>query len=532
MHAIAWSELGATDLFRDFVERFDRVKDLFPVAPGDADAHQRQWERRQAFWTRLQHAPQWHALTEPWHDPDPVSRTTADGLIVTGQQPGLLGGPLFTLYKIWTAVRLAEIWWSRGVAVRAAFWSLDEDHDLAEFLQIASIDDADHPQITPLSEGVRANRRPIGTLTVDHPVVRNAVQFHRRWIRPGLYAQALQQALDRAYGGNHTVDRAFRIFLYAIAPDMRWPLWISARNAALKRRALPLLDQLVARWAVLLPEWRTWMQRLQQRGYHLQLPVHDEYFPMFRIANGARHRLLWRNGRIVCLGTGEQWSVDAFRTWLTDHVTEISPNVALRPILQDYTLPTMVYVAGPAEIAYFAQLRFLYDALDVPMPVLFPRVSLTLVPPPLRRLFKRTRLSVSHCLVRPVETWAPEGAARPDWWEAIEAMAARWQTFQLEITRALERAGLPDPDRWQRALHHVQQAWQRFEGTVAQLWARRSDRWMDQCARIQAWIRPLDRLQERVHHIGVYYQLVGPGVVQALASVDVWRFVHYIVELV
>ncbi|MCS7313480.1 MAG: bacillithiol biosynthesis cysteine-adding enzyme BshC, partial [Acidobacteria bacterium] len=280
VQTISWDRLPMTDLFRDYLYRFERLRDWFPWPPLDADVHRRQMEVRWAFFQRLPHRADWPAWVQPWDPSAGLAVEPTAGLVITGQQPGLLGGPLFTLYKIVTAVRLAEYWRARQESVGAAFWVLDEDHDLKETLTVASLDAQSRPVRPDLPEGVTANRQPVGLVRVDDERVVPVIRFHAVHIRPGLYQAAIEAALQASYGdGRQTLDMAFRRYLHHLSGEFSLPGWISARSTALKQAALPVLVRLVERWAEWLEAWDRWMGALDRRGYHRQVQLHREYFP-------------------------------------------------------------------------------------------------------------------------------------------------------------------------------------------------------------------------------------------------------------
>jgi len=530
---VSWDRLPATDLFRDYLYRFERLRDWFPDPPFDAEAQRRRIEIRQAFFQRQPHRADWPAWVQPWDPSAGPAVEAAAGLVITGQQPGLLGGPLFTLYKVATAVRLAEYWRARGESVGAAFWVLDEDHDLKELLTVASVDAQSRPVRPDLPDGVTTNRRPVGLIGVEDERVAPVIRFHAAHVRPGLYQAAIEAALRASYGdGRQTLDGAFRAYLYRLLGGVGLPGWISARSAALKQAALPVLVRLVERWAEWLDAWDRWMAALDRRGYHRQVRLHRDYFPMFRLSEGERHRLLWRDGRIVCPGTGEQWTPAAFVRWLTDHVAEVSPNVVLRPIVQDFVFPTVAYVAGPSETAYWAQLRFLYDRLEIPMPVVFPRLSLTLVPPPLRRVLQKTGLDVVRCLTEPPSAWTPASDEVPPWTPDVERMEADLRAFHARMLDIARAQGLPHTERWHRALDAVELAFQRFRNVAEQAWLERNQRWASARRAIADWLWPWGDMQERVFHPAVFWQFVGPAVAEAVYRVaDPWTPDHQIVEV-
>jgi uncharacterized protein YllA (UPF0747 family) len=139
--------------------------------------------------------------------------------------------------------------------------------------------------------------------------------------------------------------------------------------------AVPFLTEVVERLPELLSGLKKRNEDLLAAGYHAQVHVDDQTSLLFLINQGKRVPMRWDNGR--------------FRTKDGSYVTadleglapRISPNALLRPVMQDYLLPTIAYVGGPSEIAYMAQSQVLYQALLHRMPVIFPRNTFTLLDP-------------------------------------------------------------------------------------------------------------------------------------------------------
>ncbi len=142
---------------------------------------------------------------------------------------------------------------------------------------------------------------------------------------------------------------------------------------------------------------------LTAAGYHTQVYVDDDASLLFLLSDGKRLPIRWKEGRF----TARDRSFKAAD--LRAAADRISPNALLRPVMQDYLLPTVSYIGGPAEIAYLAQSQVLYERLLGRMPVAFPRNSFTLLDSRATKLLKRYDLHVSDLLDHHEKREEPDG---------------------------------------------------------------------------------------------------------------------------
>jgi bacillithiol biosynthesis cysteine-adding enzyme BshC len=130
------------------------------------------------------------------------------------------------------------------------------------------------------------------------------------------------------------------------------------------------------------------------RGYHAQVHVGEDSTLVFATRNGDRMPIHERAGKWSIDGA-EEVELTALRSWLEDRPLDFSPNVLLRPLVQDTLLPTLAYVAGPSELAYLGQAQALYQAFERPQPVFFPRAAFTLVDARTDRLMEKYKVGIA-----------------------------------------------------------------------------------------------------------------------------------------
>ena len=294
--------------------------------------------------------------------------------IVTGQQAGLFGGPLLTILKAVTAVALARrVARDHDLTVVPIFWVDAEDHDLAEISSSAVLDaDLALRRVRlplPASSG-----RPAADVVLDASVG-EAIATLYELLPPTEYTDETRRILVTAYQeGTRLVD-AFARWMDAVLGTQGLVVF-DASDPAAKPLARPIFEHELRERGETARLARASGARLAEAGYHVQVTPGDDAVALFELDGSREPIRLDGNGYLV--GT-RRCSSDSLIQQAADHPESFSPNVLLRPVVQDALFPTVGYVAGPNELAYLGQLRDVYARFDIPMPVMYPRASATLV---------------------------------------------------------------------------------------------------------------------------------------------------------
>jgi len=311
--------------------------------------------------------------------------------VVTGQQTGLFGGPAYSVYKALTAIRLAEQLTGEGTPAVPVFWLASEDHDFAE-VNHSDFLDPESQLVTLQDPSTPAADTPVGKIALEDSVEVLRAQVKGLWPRelahepeellagyaPGSsYAHAFGRLFQRLFAGRGLV------ILDPLHPTLH------ALSRPLFRRALEEANGLRA-----LVRKRD--RVLDHAGYHAQVRLRENATLLFLTVNGHRLPIRRRNNGFFLPGQGEK-SLTPLLELLDAEPERFSPNVLLRSLVQDTLLPTVAYVSGPAEVAYFAQASALYESLSIPMPVIVPRVSATLVDRKVQRLLRKYQLGLTDC---------------------------------------------------------------------------------------------------------------------------------------
>jgi bacillithiol biosynthesis cysteine-adding enzyme BshC len=310
--------------------------------------------------------------------------------IVTGQQVGLFTGPAYSLYKAISAVKYAEEVSAKGIDAVPVFWLATEDHDLAEIDHVAwnAGGETGLSQFELQGTDAESGRR-VGEVKLG-PSIAALVAKAAESLQGG-FAEEIGRALRESYTPEETYGSAFgklmarlvagRGIIFFDPLDER----LHRFSANIYRRALDDADSL--REALLARS-----KELDHAGFHAQVKVSSGSTLLFYNVDGRREALRSRNGKFYA--GHASFTLEEMRAAIEKTPEAFTPNVLLRPIVQDTLLPTAAYIAGPAEIAYMAQAQVVYEKLLGRMPAILPRASFTIVEPLLARKLGKFGLKI------------------------------------------------------------------------------------------------------------------------------------------
>ena len=316
-------------------------------------------------------------------------------MVTTGQQPGLYGGPLYSIYKALSAARLAEALEARlGKPVLPVFWVASDDHDWAEanHADLIGVDNELHRFEVASTDPDRSppmHRIALGTDADE--VVGRFIEALPKTDFSAEYVECIRDGF--ASGG--TMPEGFHALMQKVLG--RFGIFFTdAAHAGVKEASADLLLAELERSEEVESVLRATAQALTAAGYDLQVPIMDEGVNLFLEGPAGRERL-YRDGDGFRLRTsGETLSADDIRARVEADPTVLSPNVLLRPVVESVVFPTLAYVGGPGEMAYFAQLRAYFEAHGLEMPVVHPRWSVTVVEGKIRKVLDKFGLEVEQ----------------------------------------------------------------------------------------------------------------------------------------
>jgi bacillithiol biosynthesis cysteine-adding enzyme BshC len=379
-----------TKLFSDFLSYTPEVRKFFPNPPDPASVAARAAVVPNRTKIHAQVAGGLEKQNRAWgagaKTLENIQRLR-DGAhaVVTGQQVGLFGGPVLSLFKAASVLSLAKQVETAGVDCVPVFWLASEDHDLAEVNQSLLLN-ADF-QLAPFSVETEGK--------ADSPVAN---------VRLAAGADELVAKVAQILGENLAADylrdsyRVGETFsgayarLYTRLFAEHGLVLLDPSDDELHRIAAPLFVEAVERAGELDDALLERNREITHAGYHEQVKITGESTPLFALVDGARMPIHRANGGFSI--RKERLTLEDLKRRIEEHPEKFNPNVLLRPVLQDYWLPTLAYIGGPAEIAYFAQVGVVFEKLLGRVTTVLPRMSATLIEPKIEKLLNKYELNL------------------------------------------------------------------------------------------------------------------------------------------
>ncbi len=507
----------------DYAFEYARVADFFAGDPADPSAWrdaitraQRHPRRRDAIadlvlaQQRTRTAPQSAlAAAERLRDPETVA-------VVTGQQAGLFGGPLFTLLKALTALRLADRTAAEhGVPTVAIFWIDAEDHDWDEVKTCGVLDAELNRVRIALDDPPAAGEGPVARVRLDDSAHAAAAMLAST-LPVTEFSHALLEAVRLAYTPGVGMVEAFGTWLESLL-GARGLVVFDASDPAAK----PLVSALFAREIEHAGETSRLAAaagaELTARGYHAQVTPQEGHAALFHL-DGGRASIRVEDGRLlVGQSTGTK---EAILERVRTRPEEFSPNVLLRPVAQDTLFPTCCFVAGPNELGYLAQLRDIYAAFGVPMPLIYQRGSATILDANAMRFLARHEVPLEALraqdegeLNRLLKAQIPP-EVDTSLEEAARAVAERMEALAAAVSKL--DATLDGAAR--STLGRMQDDLKKLQGKIVQAVKRKDETLRRQFVHAQAQAFPGGHPQER--DVGFVYFLnkYGSGLIDRLCE--------------
>lgn len=363
--------------------------------------------------------------------------------LVTGQQVGLFGGPLFSLLKALSTVKLAREATDAGSDCVPVFWLATTDHDLDEISHVSVLGpEGSLQKLAATTRGLPD--APVGSITFG-PEIESLVEAAAGFLGDSEVTKFLREA----YRPGENFGSAFaRLFSRLFA---EWGvILLDASDPELHRIAAPIYGAAIERAAELDDALLTRGRELEAAGYHQQVKVTPASTLLFTLREGARvpvHRRANGRGAEFLVNDGTISPAELLRR-ITSEPEQFSANVLLRPVVQDYLLPTLAYVGGAAEIAYFGQGAVVYKTLLGRSTPILPRFSATLVEAKPQALLERYGLSVPDIFQGP---------------EALRESLAK-HALPADLHAAFDRA----QSSLKQSLGSIQQSLERLDKTLVE----------------------------------------------------------------
>ncbi len=546
MNAIAFDVLqdhdsDITRLYVDYLNHFEKVKQYY-----SADFHDRKtWNKiiPDVAARPIDRSTLVRILTEQNKDIHCGIKTLANidllgnentVAIVTGQQLGLFTGPLYTLYKTITAIKLAEKLTSEYPEFNfvPVFWVEGEDHDFEEVNHTYTIAPAN--QLVKIEyllgdKPLEKNVGAVGNIVIDQFIDKTLAAFESN-LQETEFKAVLISEIRAHYKTGTTFSKAFLGLMNRYFEDSGL-IFLNPMHPEFKKIVRPIFQKEISSITKTSQLVIDRSAELEEQ-YHAQ--IKSKPLNLFMFHKEGRYHIEPRENDFSLKGTRHFLSKEEIAS-LADHSPELfSPNVVLRPICQDTLLPTLAYVAGPSEIAYFAQLKPVYEYYNIPMPIIYPRVTATILEEKSRNVLEKYQIELEQIF------------------SGIEPTLMRIseQVSEVKVDALFESLSKTIHETIQEARFGIQQIDATLAGSVdstiakidtylavlkektqkAQL--KKQDISVRQVEKAVLILRPNNNFQERVLNVTYFMNKYGPDFVKWLSGeLVIDRFQHQIIEL-
>ncbi|MBO8171154.1 MAG: bacillithiol biosynthesis cysteine-adding enzyme BshC [Bacillaceae bacterium] len=514
-------------LMTDYLENFAKVQPFYDYAP----FVQKSWQDRLHWLSEnpVQHREQLVKGLLDYNekiDNHPRALENIGALreentyvVIGGQQAGVLTGPLYSVYKAITLVQLArQKEQELGCRVVPVFWIAGEDHDFDEVNHVYTL---------------TSEREDVKKLTLDsEPDCRASVSHHE------MDVTSLVAFVNRFWG--HQPDGIGKIELAEkleqissqsctlvdfFARTMAWLfgesglILVDSALPFVRKLEQPVFQKLIqqnSQLAGLVYEQR---KKVEAAGYHAQVEVEKDHAHFFIYHQGERVLLTRKAGLFVSKDGVIQLTEDELLERLAESPEQFSANVVSRPLMQEHLFPTLAFVGGPGEIAYWGLYRPAFHQMGLRMPIIVPRISMTLMEPFVQKWMKKYDIALHDVLEGRLEhkkdAWLKQ---REDYHLSERFDQVRHDITQVYRPLKKELAQLEKglSTLTEQNLNRILNEVDYLQKKSFQAFRQKYDQDLSRFEQIQRSILPLDKPQERVYNIFSYLNQYGPDLVNRL----------------
>lgn len=384
--AIKFSEIpNNPELFTDYVENFERVKEFFHSNFRDDDYLIKNLE---AFNKDIEHREKLVTILRKQYSNTKTSEKTLNNIdlllsentfaVVTGQQLGILTGPLYTIYKIITTIKLANQLNEKYPELKfiPIFWLEGDDHDYDEVNWIKILDNENSLTKIVYDDGLdsETNRGPMGNYQLDL-MIDNFIEKISASLRETEFKSEIINLIKKHYYAGATLKTAFIGILQEFF-DKYGLIILDPQDIEFKEWLKHIFIKDIESYRFISEELILRSAKLEE-NYHAQVKIKP--INLFYIEDGGRYLIEPSGNDFRLKGKRKKFTKEQLIAEINSNPEKFSPNVVLRPICQDFILPTAYYVAGPSEICYHSQIYPYYAVHNLTTPILYPRASATII---------------------------------------------------------------------------------------------------------------------------------------------------------
>jgi len=448
--------------------------------------------------------------------------------VVSGQQPGLLGGPLYTLFKILTIIKLSK-WIQNHINTPCLpiFWVVSEDDDIKEITDITLI--SQNWNLFKLAEDYYNTkiRQIISSLSCSSDPIANIINKAKSLLLQTIYTNDIIQLISDSYKFNFTIPKAFIKFMHILLKD--YPiLFLDPSEDNFKRNASPILFKLTNDYKNISELISKHTDIIKNNGYIPQIKLNKNQLPFFFIENNKRLPLILED-KVYLKGTHKIFPLKDFLKLIVDNPLKFTPNVISRPLIQDYLIPNIAYVAGPAEISYLYQIYPLYKYLNIPSPLLIPRHSATLLFHKAAKIIQKNKIPLPEFICNKNYTPIPPNS---------EEISSLFNSFKENLSSSLRNLSndlksknIHIPEKEEETKDRIINCINKFEKLCLLRLLEKNKNFQEHLKILTNLIKPFNHLQERELSLINLLILEGTTSINTIyEKIELFEFKHNIYE--
>lgn len=456
-----------------------------------------------------------------------------DSLVIfAGQQVGMLLGPMYTVMKALTAYKMAsklEAELKRPVV--PCFWMATDDHDFDEVRTVNLLTRAGENRAITYRPHSEPDSIPMSDIVLDDRIDEFLSEVENNLVKTE-FSESLKKTIRSCYQADHPLAEAFSsLFMHLLGDFGIVP--VDPNYPGMKKIMAPVFEGELTDHAEIFDLFEKRSEEIIDAGYHRQVHKTGESLNLF-VNDEGRRNVIVENGRYRLDGRDELLGRDKLLDVLKESPERFSPNVCLRPIAQCHVFPTVCQVVGPSEAAYFAQIQPLYEFLNVPWPVVRPRIFASIIEPHIGRLMKKLSIDFS-VLHRDAEQEVGRVIKEnfpPEIQERADSLRAAVVKPLSDLSESLKD---PDPESVQALENAKKRIDHELNHLSKKLFAahkKRHETTKDQVYRAASFLLPEGKFQERVLSPVYFADKFGPGIFEKIESeIDVDFIGHQLIEI-
>ncbi len=453
--------------------------------------------------------------------------------VVTGQQLGILGGPLYTIFKTITAIRLANQLSERYDEFKfvPVFWLEGDDHDFNEVRSINLFDNENQVINIGYKEEINDDdaKQSIGKINFDE-VLNEFFSNYESSLRESDFKNELVSKLKECYQVGKSFKQSFRELLFWLFDEYGLVIF-DPQDPQVKSLLKPIFKKEVNDFALHTQKLIQTSAKLEEL-YHAQVKVKP--VNLFYHTDDGRYSIEPVEGIFKLRRKRKQFTIEEILTEIENFPERFSPNVLLRPICQDYLLPTGFYIGGPSEIAYFAQVTPLYDYYNIVTPIIFPRSSATILEKNVSTGLEKYDLSMNDIflgldeLKGKVIASLSENNIESAFEEAVKEIELTFDKIKENLF-AVDKTLVDSSGRYREKIMSLI-AELRSKAIKAQ--ETKHETTIRQLTRLSNLLYPLGNLQEREINFSYFYNKYGKDFIRKVYDdISISEFEHQIISL-